>query len=569
MLRFTRKIQKEHLILAIVLLITLILVSPKVMPTYLEINAFDEAKYIESGRLLLRGEIRNLSWGPIVALLYAPLHLIFSNSPDWFVLEARSGRLILFALLWLSTYQLGRQLRSWINPFVLMGSLFVSTSLIGVLSNQSDAIFTAFSALSLSQILAFRHNLNLKHVWLGSLFLSLAILARFEGILLLPIYLGLCLWLGRRERDPWTIAIRFFLPAIVVGSIYLVSFWSSTGSIDLGVQGKSWDSFEVNQPLPDGSNENQAQRELTWELFGTAAENQYSVFKAFQRNPGAFLQRILTNVLRTPNRYLDLYGNRLGPAYLIFSLFGLALMFLKKEWEIPIIFLLWSLQSAVSLIFLPLHFLKQIVYIPILFTAAALSEQGLLSRDSQRHILASIILFALLIIYAAIDGKPAFLVSGIIMFVALLLASLVQGWQTTRQPSGLFALIFLSAGLLLRPPFEFPNYPPIGQSAHEQVVHYLNQELDEGQRILSNLPLPAVAAGLQEVDPGQLPPDLSTAGELYQWMIDAEISAIYNPRHLKTDQNIRQLLIQGEGQYFHDGYSAEDGNFEVWVIQTN
>jgi len=35
----------------------------------------DEAKYVESGWLLLKGEVRSLAWGPLVALCYAPAHL--------------------------------------------------------------------------------------------------------------------------------------------------------------------------------------------------------------------------------------------------------------------------------------------------------------------------------------------------------------------------------------------------------------------------------------------------------------------------------------------------------------
>jgi len=40
-----------------------LLVSPDLMPAYSEINPFDETMYIESGRLLLAGELRELAWG--------------------------------------------------------------------------------------------------------------------------------------------------------------------------------------------------------------------------------------------------------------------------------------------------------------------------------------------------------------------------------------------------------------------------------------------------------------------------------------------------------------------------
>src|SRR3989304_10604590 len=75
----------------LVLAVQTLLASPDLTPAYAEINAFDEAKYIESGRLLLEGELRELTWGPLVALAYAPFHLVFGNLPDWFVIGRGAG----------------------------------------------------------------------------------------------------------------------------------------------------------------------------------------------------------------------------------------------------------------------------------------------------------------------------------------------------------------------------------------------------------------------------------------------------------------------------------------------
>ncbi len=60
-----------------------------------QINPFDEAKYIVSGSQLLHFQVRDLAWGPLVALFYAPFHLVFGGSPDWFMLEAWAGRCLL------------------------------------------------------------------------------------------------------------------------------------------------------------------------------------------------------------------------------------------------------------------------------------------------------------------------------------------------------------------------------------------------------------------------------------------------------------------------------------------
>ena len=55
------------------------------------VNPDDEAKYVESGWRLLSGDIRDLAWGPVIALVYAPIHLIVGSSPDWFLLETWIG----------------------------------------------------------------------------------------------------------------------------------------------------------------------------------------------------------------------------------------------------------------------------------------------------------------------------------------------------------------------------------------------------------------------------------------------------------------------------------------------
>ncbi len=56
-------IRRETLIILIILAGNVILVSPSLMPDISQINPHDEAKYIESGRLLTKFEIRDLSWG--------------------------------------------------------------------------------------------------------------------------------------------------------------------------------------------------------------------------------------------------------------------------------------------------------------------------------------------------------------------------------------------------------------------------------------------------------------------------------------------------------------------------
>jgi hypothetical protein len=87
---------RTSIIILLLFFLNLLLVSPELMPDYSEVNPDDEAKYVDSGWRLLHGNIRDMAWGPVVALVYAPVHLIVGSTPDWFLLELWAGRFFLF-----------------------------------------------------------------------------------------------------------------------------------------------------------------------------------------------------------------------------------------------------------------------------------------------------------------------------------------------------------------------------------------------------------------------------------------------------------------------------------------
>jgi len=68
--------RRDSWVMPQVLAVLTLLVSPDLMSTYSEINPFDEAKYIESGRLLLIG------WRPTTYRF---------SSGRWFARQSRSG----------------------------------------------------------------------------------------------------------------------------------------------------------------------------------------------------------------------------------------------------------------------------------------------------------------------------------------------------------------------------------------------------------------------------------------------------------------------------------------------
>ncbi len=550
-----------------VLAIQTLLVSPDLMPTYAEINAFDEAKYIESGRLLLAGELRELSWGPLVALVYAPFHLIIGRSADWFVIEAFLGRVVLFIVMSLSTYLLARRFGSAVHRYSILGVLFISTAFLDVLENQSDALFVTFSGLALASLLTYVDLRRESAVVLASLFLGLAMLSRFEAsILILPL-LVVVLLLRASLRSVRRHLLACLLPAAIVLGVYLLAFRLASPGLDLGVGGKSYESFEVNQPITD-PDFGGSRSEFARTLYGTPEENHNSVLRAILRNPAAFTARLQSNLGLLPDLYLSTFGKRLGPVLLIFALWGVyALLRRGKGLHLGIL-ALWSAAPLVSLAFLPLHIFRQLSSSILVLSAIGLTStlaEGL--TDTERRI--PQVAMALLAAYGLIDDKSAFVVAGLVMSGAFALIHL------TRRPgisgpaaeySGLAVL--LAAGLILRGSYPFPNYPQIGESPEEAVVHYLQKELPIGSRIMEALPLPAAASGMVEVTWNKAPAGLSTSADLRSWMVTGDIRAVYVDARDAMRPDLVALLEAGLGAEFELGYSSEDRDLRIFLPRT-
>jgi len=553
-----------------VLAVLTLLVSPDLMPAYSEINPFDEAKYIESGRLLLRGELRELVWGPIVAFVYAPLHLIFGASPDWFVLEARAGRILMFASLWLATYHLALQFRPMVRRSVTIGVLFISTSFFVVLKNPSDAVFAVFSALSLSRLIAFHHHRREGDIWLGSALLALSILSRFEAIILFPFYvLAAVLW-GRPTISIPRILLSALLPATVILAGYILAFQATSPGLGLGIAGKSYASFEANQPIAgtdsyeERTNERQA---LARELFGTAQDNRGSVLRAMMRNPVAFAERIVANMLRIPDFYLETFGKRLGPAFLLVGLWGTLSLLRTPDAGPAIVLAMWMLQPFVSLVFLPTHSVRQMSHLILIISSIGVTS---MISGGKSTVATSVPLACALLLasYGLLDAKLAFLVAGLVMASALALISLTEHSEDSRSVKEVRgAAMLLAAGLILRGGYPFPDYSPMGTSPEEQVVHYLQAVLPRESRVLESLPLPAVAAGMAQVSWGHTARSLSTPEELQAWLISQEIDAVFVDSRDIPSPGLVDLLAAGPSPHFRMGYESEDRRLRVFLVQ--
>lgn len=559
-------IRRETLIILIILAGNVILVSPSLMPDISQINPHDEAKYIESGRLLTKFEIRDLSWGSLVAVVYAPFDLFLRNNPDWFLVEAWIGRHVLFISLWLSTFYLGTKFRDQIHPFIVAGVLFISLPFLYIVINQSDALFASFSAIALAKLISFRKDRLLLDVWLGSAFIGIGILARFESVILLGIFPAICLGLNRKRHSILRILRSALLPAAFVLLVYALLFRMSTGGFDFGVGSKAYASFEWNQSILSEGDLEQAHMEVR-EIFGTKEENEGSVIRAILNNPTEYGKRIFANALILPKLYLMVFGKKLGPLMLIFASWGIYSLLRQKHFGILAILTVWALQPFVALGFLVLHIIPQVSYFILLLCSIGLGY--VLKPDLSRGERITLIsMTASLTAYGLLDHKPAFLVGGLVISAAIGVAwLLVRHQDPGRDARTVTLLIVFGAGLIVRDPFPFPNFPSLGVSREEMAIHALQNELDEYSLVLVPYPLPAIASGMAGFDLEFVVKDLTTPEELQDWLISMSIRAIYYDERLDYRPDLSPLIDQGVGNFLEVVFASDDGLVRVLIVK--
>ena len=561
----------ELWIILIVLFVTVLLVSPKLMPSFAEINPFDEAKYVESGWLLLKGEVRSLAWGPLVALFYAPVHLVVGNSPNWFMIEAWVGRFLLFICLWLSLTYLAFQLKGYAfrndaSPFITVGLLFVTIPLFPIIENQSDAVFVSLSVLSIANLVAFVRRQRLRNIAFASMFVGLGVLARVETVVLIGTLVVLSLATGWRRQPLLKILAVSILPAMgILACLSLVNLVNE-GNLNLGISNKSYESFEMNQSILTEGDTEQARQEAR-RLFGTEEENNSSVLRAILRNPRAFSARIWANAKGIPWSYFYFFGKTQGFVLLFFSAWGVYALIRKRAYTLMLILLLWPLHAGIPLGFLAKHVLPQTYYLPMILGSIGIAS----AFDLDLHTIeraALLILSALCCIYSWVDHKPAFLYGSILVAAIFGLTWLFRArWQSSGTVRLAPMMLLLMAGLILRDPYPFPDYAMYGKSSEELAVHYMEKSLPLRTKVLAPFPLPAVAAKMVDVTMSSVPKDIDATRELWKWLTEKNIAAAYVDDHYPINKNIATLLESGLGQYFELGFKSKDRQVRVYLVK--
>jgi hypothetical protein len=550
----------QGVILLAILAVQLVLVSPSLMPAFPDINGFDEAQYVVSGRQLLQFQVRDLAWGPLVGVFYAPLHLLLGWSPDWFVLETWVGRILLFALLSASTIILARQFEDRLNPLLLAGMLFVNVPFLRVVQNQSDAIMASLSALILAKLLQIRRTARQRDIVVGSILLGLCVLSRAEAVVFLVLYPFLVVVLTLKQGQRLRHLAASMLPALAILVVYLGLFRWSTGTWDLGFSGKSYTAFQAHQPVIS-TESGLTPREQAAQLYGTPSENQSSVLRAIAKNPLAFAQRVWIQALTLPGFFLGFYQKQLGPVIALLFVWGCVEMIHKRQFLGLAIPAVWSFEAVGSIPFVSWHLVSQLSPIVLIFAGLGLSRILSRSREWKANVMHSASFLALAAAGFAF-GYLGLAAGGVIVLGAFMLTSLLR----PNPPSiGVPSLVFLMAGLILRTPFPFPSYASLGTSSEEQSIHYLEQSIPADSLVMAPLPGPAVAARMNNMSPNDVPADALTDQGLSSFIKSKGVAAVYLDREFRGSEKVYRLLNDLAGKELRIAFTSSDGRIRVLV----
>lgn len=550
-------------VIALLFSVNLLLESPSLAPTLQELNPHDEVKYIDSGRSFVMGSLRGFEWSPMSTFVYAPIYLLVQGSADWLIWAAAVGRHLLFGLLWLTFFLLGRRFSGEFSIFVFLGIVLVASSFTEIVKNPSDALFAAASAVALERTLAYEEEGRLSHVWLGSVFIGLAALARNDGLLLFPVFVVVMGFLGMSSGQGRRALLASVAPALAVVAGY--SLWATLEGealqLGTGTRGLSAYIWSLR------NNFGYTQTELNAAL-GVANGGPLSLLEAVTRNPALFLEQVQFNLFHTPQSILRTYGKRIGPLLFLLALTGAYSLWRRGQHFRLALLIVWPLHSLIYLAFYlrPGFFLLDHY---VLFVLAAAGVSFLIGdfRSTEQRILL-IAPFLALGLYGALDGKPAFLATGALISLAFVLGWLaMSGRVGSPLPASGAMLILLAAALILRSGYPFPNYSQFGSTAMDRAVHFLQENFDRGNRLVADAPLVPIAARMTHVDWGELLRSSDSEKSDCELLQGMDIAALYvTPDSIRRQPRMQSFLQRVEGTCVHRALVADPGSIEIFLV---
>ena len=545
-------------IILLIFFLNVILFLPVFFPNLSEINKFDESIYINGGRILIEDTLPIYSSNPMVAILYALIYIPVQTSPYWLIHSCTIGRFILFALLWLGSYLIAKEMSPLSHPLFMISLLFVSPILINLLGNPSDALFAAMSAFAFWQILSFYHSKRLSHLWKSSVFVALAALSRNDGLVLFAILILISFLINLFVKFESKITFRRInisliactTPFVIIISSYILIYGLITGNFEFGTTKRSYVAFEQGQgvayshlystrnPYVEGQVE--ARR-----LFGTPEENRYSVINAISRNPKAFLERVVQIAKKAPYQCLSIYGGA-GTGLLLFLLVGRGMIKMArcKLYLLLCISLLWSLHLIIYFAF----FFRGSYFLLPYFVVLSLASIGLASmvrnfESRKERYLWSTTLFGLAALGIGFNEARLFVSSLIFLLGLWSIWIIISQYENHKAiiPIGLVLTVFVVS--LTAKGYPSPKFRTLGIAPDEKAALFMKEHLEPGARVGAYAPGNVWLPKMTYVPMYLNLRYINSNEDLLAWMLNQKVEAIYVDEALKNFEPSLWMLI--------------------------
>ncbi len=555
-------------------LISLVLYYPAFLPNLGDINPFDEAAYLQSGYMLLNGGgLAGFAGNPFTQLFYALMALPFKNSVFWMVHACSLGRLVLFTILWIGFYQVGRALSDRIQPLVLPIMLVISPVIPDFLRFPSDPLYAGFSALALAKTLLFLKSHRRSDIGWASFFLGIAALSRNDGVLLFLVFITLALiWAitRRKLRDTILPAAAPFL--LLVGG-YIFTYGLFTGNFSFGTMQRTYDNFETGHGVisqnTSGLPATPAAKIAARDVYGTPEENNYSVFNAIRKRPDLYLARVKIVLAQLPRALLDSFGLRVTAVLILMAVWGVISLLQEKDWSRLLLLALWPAPFVSGFIITIFRTGHIQFYAYVFFALAGIGLFRILQtmdlKGTQWSLLAGLSLIAL---YGFLDNKLAVAYGGYIFLTAFsLIVFLKQKSLSFTVTNAL--LILLIAMIITRGSFPSPAIRILGERPEEKIVLHINQEMENvhtfaaaSQGVIHAAGKHCVMLTSHDVPTNNSPEDF------LEWLQVQGIEAVYVDKFLTSRSpamwaQIEPLIGTGLTRVFN----VDQGSYQILLVQ--
>ena len=564
----------RNLIVLLVFLIQILFVLYRFTPTLQDINLWDEAIYINAGRDLGNGTLTPFEWNPFVSIFYALTYLPFKSSPYWMMQSASVGRVLMFSLMWLSSYQIAKRMSKLVPPLVTVGLLFSTTVLTDILDNPTDALFAAMSGFAFWKLITYYETRDEKQLGWISCFLGLAALSRNDGLVLFFIFALISLFFLRSSSKKIQHFLYTVLPFLIFVFGYFYIYGLVTGDFALGTKERSYIAFEQGQAelyQESASCQQSFSRCAILEarqLYGTPVENNYSVFTAIRRNPSAMMERVTHSLKALPEMIYSAYGKRTAYILFILAVAGIIDLARKRYFLLLGTLLIWTTYLGVYfLTFFRMGYLQTPYF--VIFALASIGVASLVSSvtgEGKEYLIWTAILVILSVI-GVVKSLNYLYFNTMVLLGIIWAGRLVSHSSADGAPATLY-LIFLVGGVIVRGAYNPPQAQTWGCIPEEQAIVLLQETFPEDSLVAAGAPGAVYAARMKYFDVGDLDGSVESTEELYAQLSSLGVKAIYVDSFLSSrNGHLYKFVDAGIGDEFEQIFSGRDGSIQVLRVR--